>query len=208
MDIFLKTGLTFSLRDKRYTLEGLEAGLKGEAAGITDLEATLNGPAHLDAASEKAESNLAIRIGGSTITSKLAMSRFDAPRYTFHVAIDRLDADHYLSSGSQNRPARKSVEPEKSIDLSFLKSLRADGNLRIGDLKIYNVHASQTRAGMKAGGHNMDRAFPDRGRPCRDIAFSNGLFQIHLQWKVGRLKPHSFVGFLAPLNGKNTLLSD
>lgn len=155
LDIFLKTGLTFNLQDRRYTLEGLEAGLKGEAAGITDLEATLNGSAHLDAASEKAETNLTIRADDSAITSKLAMSRFNTPRYTFDVAIDRLDADLYLSPGAQNQPAQKSVEPEKPLDLSFLKSLRADGNLRLGDLKIYNVRVSQIRMGMEAGGGSL-----------------------------------------------------
>lgn len=226
LDVLLKTGLIFNLQDNHFTLKGLEAGLEGEAAGITDLklsvkgnlestptsiqaeslsldvsgrqgdnrisgkittsvtgkpevkrfdlpriqgnlkvthpgmpkggiEATLNGSAHLDLASEKAESNLTIRIDGSTITSKLAVSPFNAPRYTFDVAIDRLDADRYLPPGAQNQPARKSGEPEKPLDLSFLRSLRADGNLRVGDLKIYNIRASQIHMGMKAGGGSL-----------------------------------------------------
>ncbi|PIP08971.1 MAG: AsmA family protein, partial [Syntrophobacteraceae bacterium CG23_combo_of_CG06-09_8_20_14_all_50_8] len=91
-------------------------------------------------------------------TLKAGMENFDAPYYSFDISIDRLDADRYLTprlqQGARQQQA-KTAELEKPLDLSAIKTLRADGNLRIGDLKAYNVKAANIRVGIKAAGGKM-----------------------------------------------------
>lgn len=117
----------------------------------------LNGAGGIDLRAEKASLDLTTKLDESTITVKAGMDRFAAPHYAFDIAIDRLDADRYLPARQQGTEAQpvKTAGPEKPIDLSAIKTLRADGSLRIGSLKAYNVKATDIRVGIKAADGKM-----------------------------------------------------
>lgn len=149
----IATPVSGNLETKRFDLPHIQG-----AIGVTNskmpkgsMTVALSGSAHLDMTAEKAGLNLTSKVDESTITSKAKMEGFDTPWYTFDIGIDRLDADRYLPPGEKNTKQ----ETEKPLDLSALKTLRADGNLRIGDFKAYNVKATNIRVGLKAAGGSM-----------------------------------------------------
>ena len=87
-------------------------------------------------------------LDASNIKLKLGVSRFEAPHYSFDIAIDRLDVDRYLPQ----KAAGKAPQPSMSLDFSALKKLDASGSLRIGELKVSNIKSSNVRLDVKAAG--------------------------------------------------------
>jgi AsmA protein len=97
----------------------------------------------------------------STYDARLGLNRFSPPAYTFDIGIDRLDLDRYkrkpppqstpAKGGSTARPAA-----EEPVDLSLLRTLQADGNLRIGSLKVSGIRASNVRMALKARNSKAD----------------------------------------------------
>ncbi|MDH4100218.1 MAG: AsmA family protein [Nitrospirota bacterium] len=117
----------------------------------------MNGKARLELAAEKVSIDLTTKVEGDTIISKLGVSGFDTPYYTFDIAIDRLDTDRWLPPvpvGGQKQIATV-LEPKKSIDFSAIRTLKADGKLRIDQLKTRNLKATNIRIGLKAAGGSM-----------------------------------------------------
>lgn len=149
----ISTPVSGDLETKRFDLPHIQGAIDVTNPKMPkgSMTVALSGSAHLDMTAEKAGLNLTSKVDESTITSKAGMEGFDTPWYTFEIGIDRLDADRYLPPGEKDTKQ----EPEKPLDLSALKTLRADGNLRIGDLKAYNVKATNIRVGLKAAGGRM-----------------------------------------------------
>ncbi len=87
-------------------------------------------------------------LDASNIKARLRVSRFEAPHYSFDIAIDRLDADRYLPQ----KAAGKATQPSMPLDFSALKKLDASGSLRIGELKVSNIKSSNVRLDVKAAG--------------------------------------------------------
>ena len=97
-------------------------------------------------------SPFAVKLDDTQIKGGFGISRFDKPLYHFDVDIDKLDADRYIASNETQAgtsPAAKS-DPDAPIDLSALKSINADGELRIGWLKLANVKSTNVRIKLKA----------------------------------------------------------
>ena len=96
---------------------------------------------------------LNVKIDDSKIKGNLGISQFSKPLYTFDLDIDQLDIDKYTStSGTQ----AKANTDSKTLDLSALKALNADGNLRIGNLKYGKTKASNIRIDLKADGQKLN----------------------------------------------------
>ncbi len=93
----------------------------------------------------------AVKFDESNIKGSLGISRFAKPIYHFDVDIDKLDADKYITK-SEAKPAQASspANPDAPIDLSALKQINADGELRIGALKVANVKSSNVRIKLQA----------------------------------------------------------
>ena len=91
-------------------------------------------------------SGLSAKLDDSQIKGSVGVSHFDKPFYTFYLDIDRLDADRYVT---KKEPSAK-PQPDAPLDLSSLKTLNANGELRVGSLKIANVKTSNVRVGLKA----------------------------------------------------------
>lgn len=96
---------------------------------------------------------LNVRLDETTVKGKFGISRFEKPIYHFDVDIDRLDADRYItdSVAKPEQPTQASKPQEDApIDLSALRQLNADGELRIGSLKVANVKSTNVRIKLKA----------------------------------------------------------
>lgn len=101
---------------------------------------------------QKLEANpFSARIDDSNINASLAVSRFDAPLYSFNVNIDKLDADRYLTT-SATKSGEAKASGDTPLDLSALKTLNATGEAKLGWLKLANIKTSQVHIGLKAAG--------------------------------------------------------
>lgn len=100
------------------------------------------------------------RFDESTIAAKVNLSRFSPLALFFDLDIDRLNVDKYLppkpaaeSSKEGGRPA-----PDKPLDFSAIKGLNASGIVKIGQLQVSNVKASNVRLEVKAANGKLDVA--------------------------------------------------
>jgi len=95
----------------------------------------------------------AVKLDDSNIKGTLGVSRYTNPIYAFDVDIDKLDADRYVTQpeGKKAEPTAKS-DPNTPIDLSALRQLNANGELRIGWLKLANVKSTNVRIKLKSEG--------------------------------------------------------
>src|SRR5690606_18100015 len=105
----------------------------------------------VDVAGEQARfSELTLDLDGSRITGELAITGFEMPKYSFDLAIDRLDADRYLPS-----PADEAEEGEKTagdIELPTDSPLVLDGRIRVGALRLANLDFADVATRITLGG--------------------------------------------------------
>ncbi len=123
----------------------LKDGGKGWSADIS-------GSALADLEAQNVALDAAARLDASNIKAKLGVRRFDAPHYSFDIAIDRLDVDRYLPQYTAGEAPRPAVP----LGFSALKKLDASGSLRIGELKVSNIKSSNVRLDVKAAGGRVD----------------------------------------------------
>lgn len=119
-----------------YTLTGLNVGIKADGQTL-------------------ALQGLDVKLDDSRIQGSVGISQFSKPLYRFDLNIDKLDLNRYLppstASASDNKPAEKTPDnAEQAIDLSALKALNAQGNIRIGWLKYGKTEAKNLNIGLKA----------------------------------------------------------
>lgn len=96
-------------------------------------------------------SPFAVKFDDSNIKGAFGISRFANPVYNFDVDIDKLDADRYITK-AESQPAGTPTKsnPNAPVDLSALKKINANGELRIGWLKLANVKSTDVRIKLKA----------------------------------------------------------
>jgi AsmA protein len=117
----------------KYRLTGLNMGIKADGERLN-------------------VSPFAVKLDESQIKGSFGISRFAKPIYHFDVDIDKLDADRYIAK-SETKPATETAgrpAADTPIDLSALKSINADGELRIGWLNLANVKSTNVRIKLKA----------------------------------------------------------
>ncbi len=105
---------------------------------------------------QKLEANpLSAKVDDSQISGRVGIAQFSNPTYIFDLDIDKLDVNRYMS------PANPSGNKEASSGgggLSALKTLRADGQLKIGQVKYDKVNIAGFKAGLKADGQKLSLA--------------------------------------------------
>ena len=107
---------------------------------------------NLKADGEKLSLNpLSAKVDDSQVKGSFAITQFSKPKYLFDLDIDALDANRYADSGD----ASKTNKSSEGSGLSALKTLLADGNLRIGNLKYDKYQISNLKAGLKADGQKL-----------------------------------------------------
>ena len=81
---------------------------------------------------------LSAKVDDSQIKGSFAISQFARPAFQFNLDIDRVDVNRYVTAD-----ANKAEKSDKPANLNALKTLFADGSLRIGSLK-YDKSVSYT----------------------------------------------------------------
>jgi AsmA protein len=119
-----------------YTLSGLNVGIKADGQKL-------------------ALQGLDVKLDDTRIQGNVGVSQFSKPLYTFDLNIDKLDLNRYLpaseAKAGDSKPAEKTADKgEQPIDLSALKALNAQGNIRVGWLKYGKTEAKNLNIGLKA----------------------------------------------------------
>jgi AsmA protein len=150
----LTTPMTADLKADTIDLPTIAAAFTLPNPGGGTLKLKANGRAGVDLGKHAANAVLKGNIDESNFDAKLGLSRFSPAAYIFDIGIDRIDLDRYRAA-SASKPAASTgapaaAAPEKPIDLSALKTLNANGTLRIDAVKVQNIKASNLRVGVHA----------------------------------------------------------
>jgi uncharacterized protein involved in outer membrane biogenesis len=93
---------------------------------------------------------LSAKVDDSNVKGSFGITQFSKPKFLFDLDIDALDANKYAASSGASTPSS-----EKSSGLTGLKTLLADGNLRIGSLKYDKYQINNFKTGLKADGQKL-----------------------------------------------------
>jgi AsmA protein len=100
------------------------------------------------------------RFDESRIAARVNVSRFAPLALSFDLDIDKLDVDKYLppkTAAAGSKQADKQA-PDKPLDFSAIRGLNASGTVKIGQLRVSNVKASNVRLEVRAAGGRLDVA--------------------------------------------------
>ncbi|HEY4371246.1 MAG TPA: AsmA family protein [Burkholderiales bacterium] len=149
------TALTANLEGKVFDLAKIDANLAvaNPQMPMKSVKLPITGSAHADLGRENANADLAVKFDESNITAKAGVAKFSNPAINFDVNIDKLNVDKYFPPKAAGP---KGSEPEKPIDLSALKTLNANGTVKIGALQVNNIKASNIVLNFKAAGGRVD----------------------------------------------------
>ncbi len=107
--------------------------------------------ANLEAGSDRlALDGLDARVDDSAMTGRFAMVDFTRRRMSFDLSIDTLDADRYLPPPAKAGAGDEGVAAEGELPVELLRSLDANGTLRIGSLKVAGIQSTNVVATVKA----------------------------------------------------------
>jgi AsmA protein len=104
--------------------------------------------------------NLRLQLDQSTLSGKASVKKFAQPVIRYDLVMDAIDADRYLPPPSKQdgksaqptvaTPATAAAGGAAQLPLELLRSLDIDGTIRLGKLKIMNLHSSEMRATLNA----------------------------------------------------------
>jgi len=147
----LASPLIGNLDTRQLNLPEVAAVISVYSPGIPEnsISGKLLGSAFVDGVSQNVQTTLSGTFTGSNIKAKLATTGFAQPIFNFDVDIDQLDLDRFLpqqqGQGKHMVKAESAERLEKSLDLSVLRNLKAQGSIRIGLLKAANVKSSKVK---------------------------------------------------------------
>ena len=127
---------------------------------LKSVKLPLTGGLRADIDGQTAALNANTQFDESRIAAKVNVSRFAPLALAFDLDIDRLNVDKYLPPKAADAKGTEGGKPapEKPIDFSPLKGLNASGTVKIGQLQVSNVKASNVRLEVKAAGGKLDVA--------------------------------------------------
>ena len=150
----LKLGspLSGNIKAQQFNLNKLSIAVTatGDKLPNKSVSSEMKGSVHIDALKKVVQANFAGGLLQSQIKAKVGVKGFASPAINFDVDVDKFDADMYLPKKSAQAAKPQPKEPEQPFDLSALRTLNLDGNLRVGSLKVANVKSSQLHLGVKA----------------------------------------------------------
>lgn len=159
----LTSPLAIDLGAQTIDLNKLVANLAFTDPKFARSPVTINvtGSAHADIPKQRASLDFSTKFDESTVTGKAGLVHFSPPSYVFDVNVDKFDADRYTGAKKpegQSAKAGKAAAgtPEQPLDFSALKTLQANGSVKIGSLKAANLKAQNVRLNAKAGGGRLD----------------------------------------------------
>ncbi|HEY5293569.1 MAG TPA: AsmA family protein, partial [Burkholderiales bacterium] len=159
----LTSPLTVDVDSQTVDLNKLSANLTftDPKSARSPVAISLTGAARANLPKQSASLDFSTKFDESTVTGKAGLAHFSPPSYVFDVNVDKLDADRYTAankSGSESAGAGKTAasKPEQALDFSALKTLHANGSVKIGALKVANLKAQNVRLDVKASGGRLD----------------------------------------------------
>ncbi len=160
------TPVTVNLEAKTAQLAKLAGELSASGPSIPgkSLRVTLDGQFATDWGKQTASANVNAKLDESTLQSKVSVAGFSSPAINFDVAVDRLNVDRYMSpkpGGTGGAPAPASgagatKSADAPINLSALKGLNLNGQVRIGQLEASKVKVEKLQVGVRANGGRLD----------------------------------------------------
>lgn len=153
---------------KTFDVPSLTADLALSGPGMPKaFKVSTSGSVKADLEKEIVDADLTSKIDESTIKSKLGMTKFSAPAYTFDIAVDRLNLDQYFPPKQKGGSASAGASESKGgageakaedtpIDLSALKTLNANGKLQCGALQVKGLKLANLKAEVKAANGRLD----------------------------------------------------
>lgn len=157
----LSSALSANLDKQTVTLPAFsgELNVADPQMPMKSVRLPLNGSARADIDAQTAALTASTQFDESKIAAKVDVSRFSPLALGFDVDIDRLNVDKYLPP----RPAAAAapaggMAPEKPFDFSGLKGLNASGVVKVGQLQVSNVKASNVRLEVRAADGKLDVA--------------------------------------------------
>jgi AsmA protein len=125
----------------------------------------LAGHARANWGKQTADGALNTQFDESKIAARFSLARFAPPDIGFDVDIDKLNVDRYFPPAKKadgkvgaGGTAAKGAAAEEKVDLSALKSLNLHGTVKVGQLQVQNVKASNVRLNINAAGGKLDVA--------------------------------------------------
>jgi AsmA protein len=152
----LSSPVSGSMQAQQISLPQLKVSITASGPNLPgkSISGELAGSASVNGSKQQAQTNLAGKVSDSNIKAQINIAGFTPPGITFDVDIDQLDLDRYSPQGGAQTGAAGGTE--KPIDLSALRSLRANGKLRIGSLKASNIKATNVRLEVRANGGKVE----------------------------------------------------
>ncbi len=121
---------------------------------MKSLRLPLAGGLRADIDGQTAAVHASTQFDESKISAKANVSRFAPLVLHFDLDLDRLNVDKYLPP----KAAAGEKTPEQPLDFSALKGLNASGTVKIGQLQVSNVKASNVRLEVKAANGKLEAA--------------------------------------------------
>ena len=148
----LASPLSGNIKSQQFDLNklGIAVTATGDKLPNKSVSSEMKGSVHIDAAKKIVQANFAGGLLQSQIKARVAVKGCAEPAINFDVDVDKFDADPYLPKKTSQAGQPQARTPEQPFDLSALRTLNLDGNLRIGSLKVANVKSSQLHLGVKA----------------------------------------------------------
>lgn len=109
--------------------------------------------------------NLNATLDDTHITGTLAMNGFESPAYRMDLNIDKINADRYLPPPEPEPVTKKGEEPpaadtEIPVPVEDLRALKAEGNLKFGELQVMKLKLANLEAGLKSEGKGIVQLEP------------------------------------------------
>ena len=160
----VNTALTANLEAKIFELAKINADLTvaNPQMPMKSVKLPIAGSARADLGKESASADITTRFDESNIAAKAGVVKFSQPAINFDVSIDKLNVDKYFPPAPPAKPgaagggAAGGGAAEKPIDLSALKTLNANGTVKIGALQVNNIKATNVLMTLKAAGGKVD----------------------------------------------------
>lgn len=159
----LTTPLAMDLGAQTVDLSKLSAKLAISDPKSARGPVTLNvlGSAHADLPQQRASLDFSTTFDESTVTGKAGLAHFSPPAYVFDVNVDKLDADRYSGptkpgDGGAAGKGAAGAAGAQALDFAALKTLQANGSVKVGALKLANLKLQNLRLNAKAGGGRLE----------------------------------------------------
>lgn len=152
----VNTSLNANLEARQFDLPRIAADLSvaNPQMPMKSVKLPITGSVRTDLTRETANVDLSTKFDESAIQAKVGMTKFKNGAINFDLNVDRLNVDKYLPPKAAD--AKKGAEPEKPFDLSGLKALNASGTVKVGQLQVNNIKASNVTLVIKAAGGKLD----------------------------------------------------